>query len=112
MTTPPTGAPDAIVYSNPPFGFSVAPPVVSKHAGDVFTILNATTVSVHVVFPVLGTNPPEADIAPHTRADFIIDPGTAHGTYDYYVEITAVTRELIGFTLRANAASDPHIIID
>ena len=58
-------------------------PAASKRAGEVFTILNATTVSVHVVFPVLRTNPPEADIAPHTREDFTIDPATPHGTYGY-----------------------------
>ena len=112
MTIIPTGAPDAIVHATSPFGFSVAPPVAWKRAGEVFTILNATTVTVHVVFPVLGTNPHEADIAPHHRADFTIDGNTPDGTYDYHVEITAVTQELIGFTLRANAASDPRIIID
>jgi hypothetical protein len=112
MTTTNTGAPDAIVYSTPPFGFRVVPPAVPKHAGEVFTILNASGVTVHVAFPVLQTDPPQADVASLTRQAFIIDAHTATGAYEYHVEIKAVTRDLIGFTLRASADSDPRIIID
>jgi len=111
MSTPTPGAPDAIVSPNGPFGFAVHPNVVWKHPGTVFTILNATGVTIHVSFPVLSTNPPEADVAPFGRQDFIINPA-APGAYDYQVWIKSVTRELIGFDLRASGGSDPRIIID
>ena len=111
-TTSPTSAPDAVVHQNPPFGFGVAPPVVPKHAGETFTILNATNVTIHVSFPVLSTSPPEADIPPLTRGDFIINSAAPPGSYDYRVGIAPVTRDLIGFDLRASAASDPRILID
>ena len=105
------GGPDVIVYPDPPFGFNVAPPVVSKRVGDVFTILNATNVTIHVSFPVLHTTPPDASVPPHTRQSFTIGPNQP-GVYDYHVAIQAITRELIGFDLRASANSDPRIIID
>lgn len=111
MANPPS-APDAVVFQNPPFGFGVAPPVVPKHAGGTFTILNATNVTIHVSFPVLSTDPPEADILPLTRGDFVIDPEAADGSYDYRVRIAPATEGLIGFDLRASAASDPRILID
>jgi hypothetical protein len=111
MTTTNTGAPDAIVHSDSPFGFRVSPPVVSKHASEVFTILNATGVTVHVSFPVLPANPSEADVATGTRQSFTIG-SAAPGVYEYHVVVKAVTLELIGFDLRASANSDPRIIID
>jgi hypothetical protein len=110
MSTTP-GAPDAIVYPDPPFGFRVAPPVVSKHANEVFTVLNATSVTIHVSFPELNTTPEEADIPAHTRQSFTIGSNPP-GTYDYHVAIKAITEQLIGFELRASANSDPRIIID
>jgi hypothetical protein len=111
MANPPK-APDAVVFQNPPFGFGVAPPVVPKHPGGTFTILNATNVTVRVSFPVLSTNPAQADILPQTREDFIINPEATRGSYDYRVQILAVTEGVIGFDLRASAASDPRILID
>ena len=112
MTTTNPGAPDAIVYATPPFGFRVVPPVVPKHAGEVFTVLNATNVTVHVSFPELPTTPSEADVAPLSRQSFTIGSAAEPGVYEYHVRIKAVTRELIGFDLRASAGSDPRIIID
>lgn len=106
-----TGAPDAIVYPDSPFGFRVVPPVVSKRSNDVFTILNATGVAIHVSFPVLQTTPADAQVPAHTRQSFTIGSNQP-GVYDYHVAIQAITRELIGFDLRASASSDPRIIID
>jgi hypothetical protein len=112
MTIPAAGAPDAIVHTQAPFGFRVAPPVVWKRAGNEFVLLNATDVTVRVIFPVLNVDPREADVAPHNRQTFVIDPDAQFGAYDYYVEIAPVTQELLGFNLRAIAGSDPRIIID
>lgn len=109
MTT--TSAPDAIVYPDPPFGFRVTPSPVLKHVGEVFTVLNATNRTIHVSFPVLPTTPPEADIPPHTKESFLV--GSVNlGLYDYHVTMLPVTRDLVGFDLRATANSDPRILID
>lgn len=115
MVIPNSGAPDAIVVPNEPYGFKVVPPVVPKHAGETFTVLNATNVPVNVSFPALVTNPPESDIARFDRVTFVIDSGTTAGVYDYHVTIVSVTQQLLGFQnspLRASADSDPRIIID
>ena len=111
MSTTPPGPPDAIVYSDSPFGFRVVPPVVPKHANEEFTILNATNLTVHVSFPVLATTPEEADVPAHTRQSFTIGSNPP-GVYDYHVVIKAITEQLVGFDLRASANSDPRIIID
>ena len=105
------GGPDAIVYPDAPFGFRVVPPVVSKRVGEVFTILNATSLTIRVSFPELSTTPPQAEVPAHSRQSFTI--GSADdGVYDYHVVINAITEQMIGFELRASANSDPRIIID
>ena len=106
----PTGAPDAIVHPQGPFGFRVDPPVVSKRRDDTFTILNATNATVRVSFPVLATTPPSASVTSFNRESFVINQSNANGVYDYHVEVAGVT--LAGVTLRATANSDPQIIID
>lgn len=104
-------AADARVIQNP-FGLQVVPRDVFKHAGDTFTILNISQVTVFVSFPTLSTNPANATIPPGGSQTFtILD--AAPGVYDYLVEIALTdNRSNNAFTLRASGGSDPRIIID
>jgi hypothetical protein len=104
-------SPDARVIQNA-HGLQVVPRDVFKHAGDTFTIVNRSQVTVHVSFPVLPTDPPSADIPVGESASFAI-LNTSPGSYDYWVEIALTdNRSLTVFTLRASGGSDPRIIID
>src|SRR5262245_5973535 len=105
-----TGATDAVVYPQGPFGFRVAPPVVPKRRDETFTILNATNTNINVSFPTLSTTPPNGTVTPFNRGSFVINQSNPNGVYDYHVEIAGAT--LGGVTLRATAGSDPQIIID
>ena len=103
------GAVDARVVETP-HGFKVVPSDVFKRSGEQFTLLNITGSTVHVSFPVLPTNPAQADISPGNAQAFEIQR-TAPGSYDYWVQIALNDRSR-DFTLRASAGSDPRIIID
>jgi hypothetical protein len=93
-----------------PFGFRVLPHDVFKRSGDGFTLLNNTSSTIHVSFPVLPTTPADADIAPGSFETFTI-LATPPDIYEYRVEITMQT--LAGdFMVRASGGSDPNIIID
>lgn len=103
------GAVDARVIQTP-HGFKVVPSDVFKHSGEQFTLLNISGSTIHVSFPVLPTNPTQADIPDGNTRVFEIQP-TAPGSYDYWVELVLNDRSR-NFTLRASAGSDPRIIID
>jgi hypothetical protein len=108
---PSASSPDARVIQNA-HGLQVVPRDVFKHAGDTFTIVNRSMVTVHVSFPVLPTHPASADIPPGGSEPFQIQE-TPPGVYDYWVEVALTdNRSLTVFTLRASGGSDPRIIID
>jgi len=101
---------DARVIQNP-FGFRVLPHDVFKRAGDGFTLLNNTGSALHVSFPVLPTDPPDADVDPGMYQTFTILT-TPPDIYEYRVEIAVTDSLARSITLRASGGSDPNIIID
>lgn len=103
------GAVDARVVQTP-HGFKVLPSDVFKRSGETFTLLNITGSTIHVSFPILPTNPAQADIPTGATQVFQV-LSTPPGPYDYWVEI-ALTDRSRDFMLRASAGSDPRIIID
>ena len=106
-----SSSPDARVIQNA-WGLQVVPRDVFKHAGDTFTIVNRSQVTVRVSFPVLPTNPADAVIPVGQSASFAIQD-TPPGPYDYFVDVDMTdNRSNNAFTLRASGGSDPRIIID
>ena len=105
--TPPI---DARVIQNV-HGFKVVPHDVFKRIGDGFTILNLTGSTVYVSFPVLPTDPADADVPPGQYKSFTILQ-TSIGSYEYHVEIELTDSFARQIRLRASGGSDPNIIID
>jgi hypothetical protein len=93
-----------------PDRFKVVPPEVFKRSGDQFTLLNLAGSTVHVSFPVLPTEPRDADI-PHRMSKTFAILNAEPGVYEYLVQL-ALSDGSRTFSLRAGGNSDPQIIID